>query len=190
MNLLQETRSGTVEYRIARPNAPPAHPVFLVVVDTCLDEDDFAALTSYLTTTLVERLPRACSVGVITFGTMVHLHDLTPSVCPRSFVFRPDKDYTAKAVGEMLDIGTASQHRPGGGFGAQRGNTPAQGRFLAPFDEEVELEFIRIFEDLSRDTWPVKPDHRPLRATGTAISVAVSLLEVSVIARPSFASPA
>ena len=36
-----------------------------------------------------------------------------------------------------------------------------------------------ILEEIQRDPWPVMPDKRPLRATGTALAVAVSLLECS-----------
>ncbi len=35
-----------------------------------------------------------------------------------------------------------------------------------------------ILEQLQQDPWPVANDKRPLRCTGTALSVAVGLLEV------------
>lgn len=53
-------------------------------------------------------------------------------------------------------------------------------RFLLPVSQ-CEFQLTGILEGLGRDPWPVANDKRPLRCTGTAISVAVSLLEVSVI---------
>lgn len=43
---------------------------------------------------------------------------------------------------------------------------------------EAEFTLTSIVEDLHRDLHPIAPDNRPARATGTAISTALSLLEV------------
>ena len=58
----------TMEYILNRPLAPP--PVFLFVVDTCLDEDDLKALKDALVVSL-SLLPQNALVGLVTFGTMV-----------------------------------------------------------------------------------------------------------------------
>jgi hypothetical protein len=50
-------------------------------------------------------------------------------------------------------------------------------RFILPLSQ-VESNLIAILEELQRDPRPVKSDHRPLRATGVALSVAIALLEV------------
>ena len=45
-------------------------PIFLYVVDTCVDEDDLKALKDSLVVSL-SLLPPHALVGLITFGTMV-----------------------------------------------------------------------------------------------------------------------
>lgn len=37
-------------------------------------------------------------VGLVTFGTHVHVHELGFSECPKAFVFRGSKDYTPQQV--------------------------------------------------------------------------------------------
>ena len=43
-------------------------------------------------------LPTNALVGLITFGRMVHVHELNCEAMMRSYVFRGTKDYTAKQV--------------------------------------------------------------------------------------------
>ena len=59
----------TIEYTLARPAQVP--PIFLYVVDTCLDEDDLKALRESIVVSL-SLLPPHALVGLITFGTMVN----------------------------------------------------------------------------------------------------------------------
>jgi protein transport protein SEC23 len=58
----------TIEYTLSRPAQIP--PVFLYVVDTCIDEDELKALRETLVVSL-SLLPPNALVGLITFGTMV-----------------------------------------------------------------------------------------------------------------------
>ena len=58
----------TIEYTLSRPAQIP--PIFLYTVDTCLDEEDLAALKSAIVQSLA-LLPANALVGLITFGTMV-----------------------------------------------------------------------------------------------------------------------
>lgn len=51
-------------------------------------------------------------------------------------------------------------------------------RFLLPV-QQVEEQLTSILEQLQKDPWPVANDKRPARCTGVALSVAVSLMEVS-----------
>ena len=64
----------TIEYTLARPAQIP--PIFLFVVDTCLDEDDLKALRDAIVISL-SLIPPYALVGLITFGTMVFLFDLS-----------------------------------------------------------------------------------------------------------------
>ena len=57
----------TIEYTLARPVQVP--PIFLFVVDTCLDEEDLKALRDALVVSL-SLIPPYSLVGLITFGTM------------------------------------------------------------------------------------------------------------------------
>lgn len=79
----------------------------------------------------------------------------------------------------MLGLSTTTRAAPRPGqpmpqqaFGAAR--------FLLPV-QQCEFQLTGILEALARDPWPVANDKRPLRCTGVAISVAVGLLEVSVL---------
>lgn len=40
-------------------------------------------------------------VGLVTFGTHVHVHELGFSDCPKAYVFRGSKDYSAAQVGRQ-----------------------------------------------------------------------------------------
>lgn len=60
----------TIEYNLNRVAQIP--PIFLYVVDTCMDDDDLKALKDSLIVSL-SLLPPYALVGLITFGTMVRL---------------------------------------------------------------------------------------------------------------------
>jgi len=58
----------TIEYTLSRAAQIP--PIFMFVVDTCVDEDELKALRETLVVSL-SLLPPNALVGLITFGTMV-----------------------------------------------------------------------------------------------------------------------
>ncbi|KAF8679441.1 Copii coat protein [Rhizoctonia solani] len=162
----------TIEYTLSRP--APVPPIFLFVVDTCLDEEDLKALRDALVLSL-SLLPAHALVGLITYGTMTQVHELGYAECSKSYVFRGGKEYTPKQIQDMLNLSSANRAAPRPGqpvppqsFGAAR--------FLLPISQ-VEFQLTSILEQLARDPWPVANDKRPLRCTGVAISVAVGLLE-------------
>ena len=103
----------TVEYELqsVQPSGPP---VFLFVVDTCLDEEELAHLRDALQQ-IFNLLPEDALVGLITFGTLVNVHELGFSECPKSYVFRGDKEYSSQKVQDMLNIAPT---RGGGGCAA------------------------------------------------------------------------
>lgn len=61
--------------------------------------------------------------------------------------------------------------------------SPSSFRFLMPV-EQAEFTLSTLFEQLSRDPWPVDADKRPQRATGSALSIALSVLESCVPQSP------
>lgn len=54
----------------------------------------------------------------------------------------------------------------------------ALARFLVPV-AECEFALNSILDDLQCDPWPVEAGNRPARCVGTAMNVAVSLLEAA-----------
>lgn len=157
--------SSTIEYITAKPVQQP--PIFLFVVDLCQDEDNLTALKETLVVSL-SYLPPNALVGLITYGTMVQVYDLGSENVNRSYIFRGDKEYTDKQVADMLNKPMA----------AQPGHMTAPNslhRFFWPL-EDVEYQLLLILENLPADPWPVAHGDRPLRATGSAINVATSLL--------------
>lgn len=159
--------SSTIEYITARPVQNP--PIFLFVVDLCQDDDNLKALKDTLIISL-NLLPQNALVGLITYGTMVQVHDLASEKISKSYIFRGDKEYTEKQVSEMLTRSTLTpqgQHQP------QYSNSLA--RFLSPV-EDVEFQLNSILENLTKDPWTVANGDRALRATGSALNVAINLL--------------
>lgn len=105
----------TVEYELQ--TNPVGPPVFLFVVDTCVDEDELAHLRDALQQTL-NLLPEDALVGLITFGTLVHVHELGFTDCPKSYVFRGEKEYPPQKVQDMLGV-TPIRSGPGNTPGGQ-----------------------------------------------------------------------
>ncbi|KAI9509017.1 hypothetical protein F5148DRAFT_1190636 [Russula earlei] len=164
----------TIEYTLSRPAQVP--PIFLFVVDTCLDVDDLKALRDAIVVSL-SLLPPYSLVGLITFGTMTQVHEIGYAECSKSYVFRGGKEYTQKQIQDMLGLSAQNRAAPRPGqpmppqaFGATR--------FLLPVSQ-CEFQLTGILESLTRDPWPVASDMRPLRCTGVALSVAVGLLETT-----------
>jgi protein transport protein SEC23 len=165
----------TIEYEIQ--TIPVGPPVFLFVVDTCIDEQELIHLRDSLQQTL-NLLPEDALVGLITFGTLVQVHELGFAECPKSYVFRGDKEYPTQKVQDMLGIApTRGGHMMNNPMNS--GRQPALGRFLLPVSE-CTFVLEQILEDLQRDPWPCKQEERVQRCTGSALSVALSLLESSV----------
>lgn len=159
----------TIEYTLMRPAGVP--PIFFFIVDACVDEEELMALRESLVITL-SLLPPKSLVGLVTFGTMVQVHELGFAEIPKSYVFRGGKDYTQIQIQEMLGLSPASA-------GRSASVSPSAGnpyRFLMPA-EMCEFTLSQIFEQLQRDPWPVDADKRPQRATGAALSIAVGVLE-------------
>jgi protein transport protein SEC23 len=163
---------STLEYAVAR-SLPPTPPVFLIVLDTCLTEEELADLKSALVMAL-SLIPQESLIGLITFGRTVQVYELAFEEMPKSFVFNGSKDVTTKQVEALLQIGNKGAPRQPGQAPQSRTN-----RFLMPLSE-VEFNITSILEELQPDPAPAKSDKRPLRSTGVALSIAIGLLEASV----------
>uniref|UniRef100_A0AAR2LYC7 Protein transport protein SEC23 n=1 Tax=Pygocentrus nattereri TaxID=42514 RepID=A0AAR2LYC7_PYGNA len=163
---------STIEYIVQR--GPPTPLVFLYVVDTCLEEEDLQALRESLQMSL-SLLPPNALVGLITFGRMIQVHELSCEGIAKSYVFRGTKELTPKQIQEMLGLmkpaASGQQGRP---LAPQDAATSC--RFLQPV-HKVDMNLTDLLGELQRDPWPVPQGKRPLRSTGIALSIAVGLLE-------------
>uniref|UniRef100_A0A8C9WEH7 Protein transport protein SEC23 n=1 Tax=Scleropages formosus TaxID=113540 RepID=A0A8C9WEH7_SCLFO len=163
---------STIEYIIQR--GPPTPLIFLYVVDICLEEEDLQALKESLQMSL-SLLPPNALVGLITFGRMVQVHELSCEGISKSYVFRGTKDLSAKQIQEMLGLmKPAPAGQPGRPPAAQEMQPTC--RFLQPV-HKVDMNLTDLLGELQRDPWPVSQGKRPLRSTGIALSIAVGLLE-------------
>ena len=95
----------TIEYTLQRPAAPP--PAYLFVVDVCLIEEELG--TQAVAHPGALAAPRERLVGLVTFGTHVHVHELGFADCPKSYVFRGSKEFTSQQIQDQLFAG--NRHR-------------------------------------------------------------------------------
>lgn len=179
---------STIEYTL--PKAPSNPPVFLFVLDTCMEQEDLQAVKESVQMSM-SLLPPNAIVGLITFGRMVHVHELNTSIdenansMSRSYVFRGTKDLTTKQIQDMLGlnkqvpIGGASLLKPmpgQPGMPQQQQFMPAGYKFLQPVSK-CDMNLTDLVNELQRDPWPVPQNKRSLRSTGVALSIAIGLLE-------------
>jgi len=174
----------TIEYLLDDPNRPPQAPVFLFVVDTCISEEELTHLKGAIQQTIMY-MPENALIGLITFGKNVHVHELQFDEIPKSFVFRGSKELSSDQVSLMLGLRPTMPTiaaapvggRPGVGMMPQQ-PAAVQQRFLCPVSE-CDMQLQSILDELSKDCWHYKDSERPQRCTGTAIAVAVGLLETT-----------
>lgn len=84
-------------------------------------------------------------------------------------MFRGDREKTKQEVHNLLGFVNPTDPR-------LTINKKAVGKFIVPVGEG-EAAINMILDDLQPDPWTVKSGFRPLRSTGTAMNVAVSILE-------------
>ncbi|CAH8834588.1 unnamed protein product [Trichobilharzia szidati] len=192
----------TLEYTI--PKVQPVPPIFVFVVDTCIEEPEFTQLKESIQLSL-SFLPPQALVGLITFGKMVHVHELEAGPIAKSWVFKGTKDYTGNQIQVMLGVGRSSfgnvgqpatfNARPSPGvkgvYGAEQQfqqQQPPQAqpqmaqlpynRFIQPM-ERCDAVLTDLLTELQPDPWPVPQGKRPLRSVGTALSIVIGLLEAT-----------
>ncbi|RNF20675.1 putative protein transport protein Sec23 [Trypanosoma conorhini] len=162
----------TVEYII--PSAAPAtaggavdasarhtYPTFVFIIDACLPVEELEALKQNILRCL-NWLPPQSLVGLISFGARTSVWELGTSTLTRCYSLRGERQYEPAELSAMLQVTDAM---------------PVQGRFLAPL-EDCEFVLTTLIEELQCDDSVTPGNKRPLRTTGTAVSVAVRLLEL------------
>lgn len=158
-----EVQFTTLDYTILRAPVQLA-PVFLYVIDTCIDEEELNALKTSILDSLT-LLPQNAHVGLITFHRIVSLWALNdPNL--KSFVFQGTKDYTAKQIQEWLNLSPLNQQQPivMQNPNAQQMHMMGQQQvmkvknkstmFISPITQ-CESIFNLIISQLQRDPWPV-----------------------------------
>ncbi|XP_067000933.1 protein transport protein Sec23A [Anabrus simplex] len=162
---------STIDYTL--PRFQYQAPIFLFVVDTALDEDELNALRDSLQMSL-SLMPPSAILGLITFGRMVQVHELGCEGCSKCYVFRGTKDLSPKQVPELLGMGKYSTQPQLQGQDGQP--LPVSSRFLQPL-HTCDINLTDLLGELRKDPSRVAMGRRPLRSTGVALSIAISLLE-------------
>ena len=146
-----------------------------------MDDEDFQVVKESLQMSLSLMPPNAL-LGLITFGTMVHVHELGCEGCSKDYVFRGTKELNAKQIQEMLGLGGSGRGQQpqmrGGPVPPQQQQPGGDSfkRFLQPV-HKCDMSLTDLLGDLQRDPWPVATGKRPLRSTGAALFIAVGVLE-------------
>lgn len=155
-------------------------PVFIFVVDTCIIEEELSFLKSSLSQA-IGLLPDNSLIGLVTFGTLVHVHELGFGQIPKAYVFKGSKDISKEQLLEQMSF-FLKKPKPATGViaGARDGlSSESIARFLLPASE-CEFVLSSVLEELQKDPWPVPADQRATRCTSVALSVAASLLGACV----------
>eukprot|EP01053_Blabericola_migrator_P004824 Blabericola_migrator_1__4823@NODE_2531_length_2639_cov_267_855754_g1583_i0_p1_GENE_NODE_2531_length_2639_cov_267_855754_g1583_i0NODE_2531_length_2639_cov_267_855754_g1583_i0_p1_ORF_typecomplete_len804_score146_28Sec23_trunk/PF04811_15/6_1e71Sec23_helical/PF04815_15/2_8e25Sec23_BS/PF08033_12/2_1e21Sec23_BS/PF08033_12/4_5e03Gelsolin/PF00626_22/1_1e04Gelsolin/PF00626_22/5_5e08zfSec23_Sec24/PF04810_15/1_8e07zfSec23_Sec24/PF04810_15/6_3e03VWA_3/PF13768_6/1_NODE_2531_length_2639_cov_267_855754_g1583_i len=176
-NLCAELMSHNVEY--ALPNIQSCGPpTYLFVVDVALFEEELDSLKDSLQQ-ILGLLPADAVVGLITFGSVVYIHELGFSECVKSYVFRGTKEVTPSDLQQQLKVGGVKVNQQTRQQQTQAMDQNAlmnKRRFLCPLSD-CEFVLNIILDDLQPDAWPTPSDQRPSRCTGAALSAAISLME-------------
>ncbi|KAL5549624.1 hypothetical protein UlMin_004855 [Ulmus minor] len=170
----------TIEYQDTNQSLPSIPPVFMFVVDTCIIEEEMGYLKSSLSQA-IDLLPDHSLVGLITFGTFVHVHELGFGQIPKTYVFKGSKDVSKDQLLDHLNFFDKKPKPPTGVIAGARDGLSKESiaRFLLPASE-CEFTLNSMLEELQKDPWPVAADQRSTRCTSTALSVAASLLGACV----------
>ncbi|KAF8401803.1 hypothetical protein HHK36_012749 [Tetracentron sinense] len=142
-------------------------PAFVFVVDTCSPDEELRALKNELLL-VVAQLPENSLVGLVTFDSMVYVHDLGYTECSKVVLFHGERELSSDQIQKLLGI-SHPKH-------PQLGKTSAirkQG-FLLPVSE-CEFNITSAIEEIHSSV--AVPGHRPQRSTGLAISTSIGVLE-------------
>uniref|UniRef100_A0A1D1Y1A2 Protein transport protein SEC23 n=2 Tax=Anthurium amnicola TaxID=1678845 RepID=A0A1D1Y1A2_9ARAE len=145
-----------------------AGPAFVFVVDTCSPEEELLALKNEILHVLAQ-LPESSLVGLVSFGSMVAVHDLAFSDCSRSVVLHGERELASEKIQEFLGV----SNLPNCKFGMPQ-SVHMQG-FLLPISD-CEFNIATVLEEIGSLSHTER-GQRPRRATGAAISTSVALLE-------------
>lgn len=168
--------------------------LFLYVVDTCLEDEEMQSLKESLLVSL-SLLPPDALVGFITYNKHVYVHRMSPTMdCSRMLALKGDKDYlpndlhqklgfravpTASSSYETSTNSSTPQMQAQSSFPlGYNGASPASQDYFLPL-AHVEFEVTEKIEELLATSFSTPEDTRSQRAAGTALNVAISLVEAA-----------
>lgn len=146
--------NSTVEYLLSRGSSFPA--VYMLLADCCTYDEERHQLLKRSIHQALDEIPGDALVGLIKFGTNIELMGFSEEKIQTVYLFSGKTEYTAKDVPGM--------------------NISDMRRFLA-VKSEFESTLRRFIDELEPDPFPVMTGFRSTRSTGSAVSLAVSLLE-------------
>jgi protein transport protein SEC23 len=156
--------STSIEYTIQPSNYKPA---FLFVIDTTVKATSLNSIKKALSE-VIQTLPKHCNVGFITVGSMVHVYELGFKHFPKTYMFDGKKDVKPEQVQRYLNIGVLG----------------SSGKVVATSNNNIvvpiagnEEHILSIIDSIHMDPLPPKPNYRPIFSSGTALSVAISVLQ-------------
>ncbi|KAJ3673321.1 hypothetical protein LUZ60_006695 [Juncus effusus] len=135
---------------------------FVFVVDLCAEEDELRVLKNELLR-VVSQLPEKSMVGLVSFDSMVFVHDLKSTDCSRVLVLHGERELSSNKIKELLGISKPGNQIP---------------NFLSRISDS-EFSLTSTIESLSSSLPNTPRGQRASRSTGPAISTAVVLLEAS-----------
>ena len=88
---------NTIEYILpeSKHNINNSRPIFMLIVDTAISSEELSELKDSLQQS-INFIPQDAMIGLITYGKMIHVHELGFSDCPKAYVFRGDKEMSSK----------------------------------------------------------------------------------------------
>lgn len=155
-NILPEMaeENSTIEYILSKTASFP--PVFSFIIDLCTYDPARHELMKRGVIHALKSLPNDALVSIVLFGTNLDLMCFTNEPIKSVYQFSGNTVYTK----EMLSSFNLGDIR----------------KFLVNKSEKID-ELIHLIENLEPDPFAVIHGYRPLRCTGSAMSLAVSLLD-------------
>lgn len=170
-------QSSSIEYILNRSQPPPP-PTFIYVIDLCQDYEDLESLK----TTLIDSLdlhPPGCLFGLITFDSVVNVHDLGFRSISKKYVFSGKRELKSHQVQEQLGIKNNGIVAWNQQITSTSGNSTIN-KFLLPLaNDDSKEQIVKLINSLETSKWTIKPGHRALRVTGSALNIAACLVEGS-----------
>lgn len=170
-------QSSTMEYILQRAQPPPP-PTFIYVIDLCQDLEDLNSLKESIITSL-DLHPPGCFVGLITFDSVVNVHELSFAECTKKYVF-PGANLNSLEIQSQLNIQGNGYKTWDSQFQSPSPMSNTINRFILPLghDESKEI-IINAINSFQPSKWTVKNASRAVRVTGTALNIASAIVEGS-----------